>query len=158
MVSILRHTDLMAGTGYRYLLLLAPLVLIGVPLACGVAIGEAGFAAGLPPVEYASGFVLKTSATLPGATLAVAALAIILGSAAGFALSCTGLSKTKSGLARIFLRAVSRYCSSSFILRLPCVEILRLAFTGFSGPTLSSPRLRAAPTAAGLSGALPLLN
>ena len=158
MVSILRHTDLAAGTGYRCLLLLAPLVLIGIPLACGVAIGVAGFAVGQPPVEYASGFVLEVSATLPGATLSVAAIAIVLGSTAGFALCCAGWSRTRSGLTETVIRAVSRCCAALFNLRVPGFEVPRPAIIAFSDPMLSSPRLRAAPTAAGLSGALPLLN
>ena len=158
MLSILRKTDLAVGTGYRCLLLMAPLVLIGVPLACGVAIGAAVYAAGLPPVEHASGFVLQAFGTLPGAVLFVAALALVLGSTAGFTLACTGLSKTRSGFSKMAIRAVSRYCLTLFVRRIPCVGIPRIAVTGFSDPLISSPRPRAAPTAAGLSGALPLLN
>ena len=158
MVSVLRYTDQAAGAGYRCLLLWAPLVLIGVPLACGVAIGAAGLVAGLSPIEYASGFVLETAATLPVAALILTTLAIVLGSMAGFALSCAGLSKAKSELSRIVLRAVGSYCASLFILRASCAGSPHPTVNSLTDPALSSPRLRAAPTAAGLSGAFPLLN
>ena len=158
MFSIMRKTEMAAGTGYRYLLFLAPLVLIGISLICGVAIGVAGFAIGLPPAEYASGFLSEAFSTLLGTTLTVAALATVLGSTAGFALCCTGWSKTWSGLSEIAIWAVSRYCPALSILRVPGLEIPRPAVISFSDPMLSSASLRAAPTPAGLSGALPLLN
>lgn len=158
MESILRHTDRAAGAGYRCLLLWAPLVLVGIPAVCGVAIGAVGFAAGMSPVEYASGFMLETAANLPVAVLFLTALAIVLGSAAGFALSCAGLSREKSRLFRVVLRAVSRCITSLFILRVFYTGIPHPVVTSLTDPALSSPRLRAAPTAAGLSGAFPLLN
>ena len=158
MVSILRHTHLTAGTGYRYLLLLAPLVLVGIPLACGVAIGAAGWAAGLPPVEYASGFLLEVSSTLPWAVLSVAVMAIVLGSIAGFAVSCASWSRTKSLVLTAVLRAVSRIGSFLVPVQADCRDISNPGVAAPGCPELSTPRLRAAPTAAALAGALPLLN
>ena len=156
-----RNISAQSGFAAKQFAVLTPFITLAMVAICAVQLGWMGWMVGLPPAEVAFGFIQAAALPVAGGVALLAIIALSFAAIACFGGWCLSQPTARLGFSQVLpwtLRLLRFLAASPWRLSNDTHRVACLTPTDGLFSFFSSRRRRAAPVAAALAGASPLLE